>query len=108
MNPVTLPGFPLLSERYFCLHAACDVAYLSGAAEYVDRILYEMVIILACDGTSADVLRIASIGVHMAVHQSLLVLSTHCAPCRIMIVLALSSLMWIKLGTYLICVCSVR
>ncbi|KIJ15329.1 hypothetical protein PAXINDRAFT_114990 [Paxillus involutus ATCC 200175] len=50
---------PLPSPDLLALHAACaKVAHLSGAGEYVDRILEDMeqIEVLAYDGTSSDVL----------------------------------------------------
>jgi hypothetical protein len=55
-DPVKLP---LPSPDLLALHAACaQVAHLSGAGEYVDRILEDMeqIDVLAHDGTSSDVL----------------------------------------------------
>jgi len=50
---------PLPSPDLLALHAACaQVAHLSGAGEYVDRILKDMedICVLAHDGTSSEVL----------------------------------------------------
>ncbi|KAN0140517.1 hypothetical protein V8E53_001726 [Lactarius tabidus] len=55
-DPVKLP---LPSPRLLATHAACaQVAHLSGAGEYVDRILEDMeeICVLAHDGTSSEVL----------------------------------------------------
>ena len=55
-DPVKLP---LPSPDLLALHAACaQVAHLSGAGEYLDRILEDMeqMDVLAHDGTSSDVL----------------------------------------------------
>ncbi|KDQ49769.1 hypothetical protein JAAARDRAFT_142978 [Jaapia argillacea MUCL 33604] len=55
-DPVKLP---LPSPELLALHAACaQVAHLSGAGEYVDRLLEDMeeMGVLAHDGTSSDVL----------------------------------------------------
>lgn len=55
-DPVKLP---LPSPRLLALHAACaKVAHLSGAGEYIDRILEETegICVLAHDGTSSEVL----------------------------------------------------
>jgi hypothetical protein len=55
-DPVKLP---LPSPHLLALHAACaQVAHLSGAGEYVDRILEDMeeMCVLAHDGTSSEVL----------------------------------------------------
>ena len=55
---------PLPSPELLALHAACaKVAHLSGAGEYVDRILEDMeqIDVLAYDGTSSDILRHALI-----------------------------------------------
>jgi hypothetical protein len=55
-DPVKLP---LPSQHLLALHAACaQVAHLSGAGEYVDRILEDMeeISVLAHDGTSSEVL----------------------------------------------------
>jgi len=52
-------GLPLPSPDLLALHEACaQVAHLSGAGEYVDRIIEEMEGMneLAYDGTSSDVL----------------------------------------------------
>jgi len=69
-NPVTLtthePQFPLPSPSYLRLHAACaQVAHLSGAGEYIDQVFREMeeTHVLAHDGTSAEVLSTALLGI---------------------------------------------
>jgi hypothetical protein len=75
INPVTLtsndPLFPLPSPEYLRLHAACaQVANLSGAGEYIDQVFREMeeTRMLAHDGTSAEALSTALLGIHVAVH----------------------------------------
>ena len=55
---------PLPSPELLALHAACaKVAHLSGAGEYVDRIIEDMeqIDVLAYDGTSSDILHHALI-----------------------------------------------
>ncbi|KAI0351275.1 hypothetical protein OH77DRAFT_1429787 [Trametes cingulata] len=56
------PELPLPSPKYLRIHAACcRIAHMSGAAEYLDLVLHELeeMQVLACDGTSADVLSFA-------------------------------------------------
>lgn len=51
-------GLPLPSPRYLGIHAACcRIAWLSGAAEYLDTILRDMddLKVLAEDGSSVEV-----------------------------------------------------
>ena len=55
-NPKTLP---VPSREYLALHAACaKVAHLSGAAEYMNSVMWEMeeTLVLSSDGASAAVL----------------------------------------------------
>ncbi|KZP33596.1 hypothetical protein FIBSPDRAFT_847512, partial [Athelia psychrophila] len=50
---------PLPDPRYLALHAACaKIAHTSGAAEAIDSCLrdYEEIHVLACDGSSSEVL----------------------------------------------------
>ena len=67
VHDMDLPGFPrpaarhlaLPSSRYLEIHAACcKVAHMSGAAEYLDRVMRDMeeLPVLAEDGRSAGVL----------------------------------------------------
>ncbi|KAF9483354.1 hypothetical protein BDN70DRAFT_791535, partial [Pholiota conissans] len=52
-------SLPLPNSRYLRLHAAvCRVAHLSGAARYLDLEdrKIEKLGVLACDGSSADLL----------------------------------------------------
>ena len=58
-DPVKLP---VPSQRYLELHAACcRVANLTGAGEYVDKILRDMedIQVLSQDGASAEALQYA-------------------------------------------------
>ncbi|KAH9066836.1 hypothetical protein EDB87DRAFT_1553425, partial [Lactarius vividus] len=53
------PGFPLSNPVYLEIHAACcRVAHLSGAGEYMDKLLEDLedTYVLSEDGSSADVL----------------------------------------------------
>ena len=70
LDPVKLP---VPSPSYLELHAACcRVANLSGAGEYIDKILRDMedIQVLSQDGTSAEVLRYAlwPLGQEISVH----------------------------------------
>ncbi|KIM73693.1 hypothetical protein PILCRDRAFT_80878, partial [Piloderma croceum F 1598] len=73
-NPVTLtnnnPLFLLLSPEYLCLHAAfSQVTHLSGVGEYIDHAFckVEEIMMLAHDGTSAEVLSTTLLGISVAV-----------------------------------------
>ena len=53
---------PLPNPKYLAIHAACcRVAHMSGAAEYLDKLICDMeeLHVLAEDGTSADILAYA-------------------------------------------------
>jgi len=53
----TTTGLPLPDRRYLRVHAACaKVANMSGAGEFIDRMLRDMedIRVLAADGSSAD------------------------------------------------------
>ena len=57
--------FPVPSPDYFALHAACArVADLSGAAEYIEKMLSDLeeIGVLSEDGTSAKLLEHALLG----------------------------------------------
>lgn len=50
---------PLPSREYLAIHAACaKILHLSGAAEYFDTVMRDMeeVVVLAEDGSSAEIL----------------------------------------------------
>jgi hypothetical protein len=58
----TDPDLALPDGRYLRLHAACaTVAHLSGATEYIELLYREMeeTVVLASDGTSAEILSLA-------------------------------------------------
>lgn len=58
VDPVNLP---LPDARYLKLHAACSrIVHLSGAAEFIDKILRdaEDATALACDGTPSELLEL--------------------------------------------------
>jgi hypothetical protein len=60
----TYPVFALPNPHYLLVHAACArVANLSGAGEYIDRILRDIedTQVLATNGSSAEVLSYALI-----------------------------------------------
>ena len=46
-NPITLtsqhPDLPLPNQTFLTIHAACRIAHLSGARQYIDKTLYDMV-----------------------------------------------------------------
>ena len=55
------PGadIPLPSKKYLSIHATCcQVAWMSGAAEYLDKVVWEQetMEVLSADGSSADVI----------------------------------------------------
>ena len=55
----THPNLKLPSSRYLALHAlACEIAHMSGAAEYLEDIQRdaEDIRVLASDGSTADIL----------------------------------------------------
>lgn len=59
MFTTTDPSLPLPALRYLKVHATCaKVANLSGAAEYIDKVMRDLedIQVLAADGSSADVL----------------------------------------------------
>lgn len=61
-------GFPLPDPRYLKLHAAaCRIAHLSGATEYIETHYRDMdsIKVLACDGTSAEILSFALQGIQV-------------------------------------------
>jgi hypothetical protein len=64
-NPITFQtktNFPLPNPDYLRIHAACcRVAHLSGAAEYMDKILEDLedMRVLSNDGSSARLLSFA-------------------------------------------------
>lgn len=57
-----LPNLPLPNPAYLRIHAACcRVAHLSGAGEYMDKVLEDLedVRVLSKDGSSAHLLSFA-------------------------------------------------
>ena len=65
-NPIEFktasPGLPLPNPTYLRIHAACcRVAHLSGAGEYMDKILEDIedIRVLSKDGSSAHILSFA-------------------------------------------------
>ena len=65
-NPIEFksadPNLPLPNPTYLRIHAACcRIAHLSGAGEYMDKILDDLedIRVLSKDGSSADILSFA-------------------------------------------------